>query len=288
MTLTETIQNSAASAGPLLDTDLSNLSASLSGRSAEEGKSAKRTASGGPLVRPECRPVDVGGLFAALHPECSQEYVERFQLLRTQLMLHRTRSLPSLDFRTLAVMSTHRGEGKSFTATNLAATLATNTRQGVLLIDGNPEGAELPLGVDVLKGGLTHALAEPDKWMQSIYSVKNSMLYVMPRGRVTGRSIDFSQLQRLLSLMRRQFEWVIFDGASFATSPDAEWFSSVTDGTVLVTQGGTVGFGDFQESLMKVPEGRMVGVVFNQRKPASPAFGLRLRFSGRWNRSNRE
>jgi Mrp family chromosome partitioning ATPase len=107
----------------------------------------------------------------------------------------------------------------------------------------------------------------------------------MPRGRVTGRVIDFSPLQSLLSQIRRQFEWVVLDGASFSTSPDAEWLASVTDGTVLVTQGGTVGFSDFQDSLLKVPEGHLVGVVFNQRAQPKQSFGLRLRFSGKWNPS---
>jgi Mrp family chromosome partitioning ATPase len=209
MTLTETM---SAATAPHLDADLANLADTLAGRRVQDSRPAqapptpvKTRATAGPGTRPECKPVAVGGLFAALHQDCSPEYVERFQQLRTQLMLHRSRVLPSIDFRTLAVMSTRRGEGKSFTATNLAATLAATSRQGVLLIDGNPEGAELPLGTDVLKGGLTQALAEPDNWSQAVYSVKGSMLYVMPRGRTSGR-LDFAQLQRVLSLLRRQFE----------------------------------------------------------------------------------
>jgi Mrp family chromosome partitioning ATPase len=221
-------------------------------------------------------------MFAALHPECSHDYLERFQFLRTELMLHRTRVAPALDFRTVAVMSTRKGEGKSFTASNLAATLAACSGQAVLLVDGNPEGAELPLGVDVLKAGLTQALAEPDTWEQSIHSVKDSTLCVMPRGRAPGRPMDFTQLPALLAHMRQQFEWVVLDGASFASSPDAEWLSAVVDGTLLVTQGGTVKFDAFQNSLVKVPEGRLVGVVFNERTQPSPSFRVRLRFSGKW------
>jgi Mrp family chromosome partitioning ATPase len=224
--------------------------------------------------------VAVGGMFATLHPECAQDYLERFQQLRTQLLLHRSRL--GSNFRSIAVMSTRRGEGKSFTATNLASVLAAGSTQGVLLIDGNPEGAELPLGVDVLKGGLTQALLEPEKWAQAIHSVKDSTLSVMPRGRAISRSLDFTNLPRLLAQLRRHFEWVVLDGTSFATAPDAEWLSSVADGTLLVTQGGTVNFDAFQDTVQRIPQERMVGVVFNERPQPKESFKLRLKFSGKW------
>ncbi|MEO5923966.1 MAG: hypothetical protein ABIR70_09080 [Bryobacteraceae bacterium] len=273
----------------LAGSDLSNLADGLAGAEFSDPKPAvpeiKTTRPAAPATnaRPECRPVAAGGMFAALHPECAQDYLDRFQQLRTQLMLHRSRV--TQEFRTVAVMSTRRGEGKSFTATNLAATLAAGSAQGVLLIDGNPEGAELPLGVDVLKGGLTQALAEPEKWARSIHSVMESSLSVMPRGRTSARSIDFTNLPRLFAQLRRKFEWIVLDGASFATSPDAEWLSSVADGTLVVTQGGTIGFDAFQDTLLRIPEERRVGVVFNTRPQPKESFKLRLRFTGKWKRA---
>ena len=278
--------------GGLSGSDLHNLAQGLAQEQLASEKPAAAAARARGIIppvapvdpRPECRPVAVGGMFAALHPECNQDYLERFQQLRTQLMLHRSRLAPGFDFRTVAVMSTRRGEGKSFTATNLAATLASASNQGVLLIDGNPEGAELPLGVDVLKGGLTQALSDPEQWGQSIHTVKDSMLNVMPRGRSTARALDFTNLPRLFANLRRHFEWIVLDGTSFATAPDAEWLTSVSDGTILVTQGGSVEFGGFQDTLMRIPQERMVGVVFNQRPQPRETFKLRLKFSGKWNR----
>jgi Mrp family chromosome partitioning ATPase len=274
----------------LAASDLSNLADSLTATGNDNLVQAApatpvtrtRPASSQAVVRPECRPVAVGGMFAALHPECNQDYFERFQLLRSQLMLHHARRMPAVDVRTVAVMSTRRGEGKSFTATNLASVLAASSTQGVLLIDGNSEGPELPLGVDVLKGGLSQALAEPEKWAQSIHSVKESTLCVMPRGRAISRSLDFANLPRLFTALRRQFEWIILDGTSFATAPDAEWLASVADATILVTQGGSVNFDAFQETLMRIPPDNMVGVVFNQRPKPRESFRMRLKFSGKW------
>ena len=200
-------------------------------------------------------------------------------------MLYRSRMVGVLDVRTIAVMSTHRGEGKSFTATNLAATLANCTGQAVLLVDANREGRELPTGIDGLKPGLGQALQDPAKWEQSVYRVKDSTLSIMPRGRVAGRAIDFGPLPRLLAQVRKNFEWVILDGASFASSPDAEWLSSVVDGTLLVAQGGTAKFEALKNSLWRIPEDRMAGVVFNERPVPTPSFRARLRFSGKWGRA---
>jgi Mrp family chromosome partitioning ATPase len=230
----------------------------------------------------ECRPVASGGLFALLHPECAHPYVEQFHQLRTQMLLHRTRLEALTDLRAITVMSTQRGEGKSFTATNLAAMMAAGSGERVLLVDANPEGPELPTGINGLSAGLSQALAEPSQWAQSVYTVKDSRLSLMPRGRVPGRSIDFAPLPRLLTQLRRHFEWIILDGTSFATSPDAEWLSSAADGTLLVAQGGTAKFDATTESLVRIPADRMLGVVFNNRPPQRGAFKVRIRFTGKW------
>jgi|WetSurMetagenome_2_1015567.scaffolds.fasta_scaffold268936_2 Mrp family chromosome partitioning ATPase len=116
----------------LAGSDLSNLADGIAREQLPEEKPAAAAAKARGVAvpppvsnaRPECRPVAVGGMFAALHPECNQDYLERFQQLRTQLMLHRSRVAPAVDFHAVAVMSTRKGEGKSFTATNLASILA--------------------------------------------------------------------------------------------------------------------------------------------------------------------
>jgi protein-tyrosine kinase len=240
-------------------------------------------------ARPECQPVATDGLFAALYPECSQEYVGRFQQLRSQMLLHRTRMASQLDVRTVAVMSTHRGEGKSFTATNLASMLASCSGQRILLVDASPQGLELPTGIDSAEAGLCQALADPQNWEQSVRTVTNSTLSIMPRGKAPERSpirsairsMDFAPLPELLAQLRSHFEWVVLDGMAFSDSPDAEWLSSVTDGTIFVSQVGTSKFDALQDALRRIPEDRMVGVVFNERPRKRRSFRLRLRFSGK-------
>jgi Mrp family chromosome partitioning ATPase len=273
---------------PVEVSDLPRLAESVADQNFRDGKANGTSSSNRPgpqpvaPARPECCPVAEDGLFAALHKDFAKDYVERFQLLRTQLMLLRARMKSEVDVRMIAVMSTHDGEGKSFTATNLAAVLAKFSNQRVLLMEANQGGGNLPLGLDDSAVGLRQALEKPEAWQQSVYPVKGSSLSVMPRGPECETSIDFEPLPRLLVQLREHFEWVVLDGASFSSSPDAEWISSVADGTLLVTQRGSAKFDALQDSLGRIPAERMAGVVFNERPLPKRARRLRIRFSGSW------
>ena len=227
---------------------------------------------------PECLPPTREGLFSLLDAACSNEYREQFRLLRTQLMLHRTRFEQDQDFRVVSVMSTHRGEGKSFTASNLAAVLAVAGGRRVLLIDSDTASQPLPIGVPLSEGaGLPYALSTPADWTRAVHHVKDTPLYVMARyASKPRRSLNFEPLPRLLEVLREQFEWIIVDGAAFASCPDAQWLTAVTDGTLLVVRESASSFGAVQESLASILPERLVGVVFNQCK-SKPKVRLRLR-----------
>ena len=159
----------------------------------------------------ECEPPTKEGLFSLLNPACPSQYREQFRLLRTQLLLHRARFENQQDFRTLSVMSTHKGEGKSFTASNLATVLAVAAGQRVLLIDADAESHPIPIGTPLSEGaGLPYALSAPSDWARATLRVKDTPLYVMGRGGIKSpRNLDFEPLPRLLQVLREQFEWII-------------------------------------------------------------------------------
>ncbi len=227
---------------------------------------------------PEARLDPESSPFAVLQQDCDRTYVEQFRLLRTQLLLHRARLDKEIDFRTVAVMSTIAGEGKTFTASNLAAVLAVSSGHKVLLMDANPTGAgfHVQLGMDP-DPGLVHALATPEDWMKCLRRLPGAPLYVMPRG--SGRSnalnnVDFEPLPALLEVLRSHFEWIVLDGASFSLSADAQWLAALADGNLLVVRQGTTTFNGVQDSLRRIPPERLVGVVLNERKRK---FGIRCR-----------
>jgi Mrp family chromosome partitioning ATPase len=214
----------------------------------------------------ECEPPTADGPFKVLDPSCSSEYLEQFRFLRTRLMLHRARFEQGQDFQVVCVMSANKGEGKTFTASNLAAMLAVTSGERVLFIDSDPESAPLPIGMPIVeKAGLSYALSKPGDWARTAQRVKGTSLYVMTRDTSTlSRNLDFGPLPRLLDLLRQQFEWIVVDGAAFASCPDARWLTAVSDGTLLVVRESASSFSAVKESIASVPPDRFVGVVFNQ------------------------
>lgn len=211
-----------------------------------------------------------GEAFPVMHAACDRTYIEQFRLLRTQLLLHRSRVGRDCDFRCVTVMSTLAEEGKTFTAANLAAVLAISSGQRVLLMEADPLGPGFHAQLGMTSNpGLVHALAAPEDWMKCLRQLPGTPLYVMPRGTPNSNvlnQVDFEPLPVLLEVLRSHFEWIVIDGTSFSESPDAQWLAALADGNLLVVRQGLATFNQVNDALRRIPPERLVGVVMNQRK----------------------
>jgi Mrp family chromosome partitioning ATPase len=221
----------------------------------------------------------LGRLFAAFDPNCPLAYQKQFQLLRTQLLLHRARA-GSEGFKSVAVLSSLAGEGKTFTARNLAATLAQAAGHNVLLIETrahyHPHLPEAP--------GLALTLETPIQWQAHVKRVAGTSLHLLTPGRlpqVTG--LDAEPFPHLLNELRPHFEWIIVDGPAFQEAPEAGWLAATCNGTLLVVREGKPLFGDVQEALLRIPAEGLVGVVMNERSVEKKSWlpKVRLRFGPR-------
>jgi hypothetical protein len=136
--------------------------------------------------------------------------------------------------------------------------------------------------------GIVQALADPTKWPRCVQKVPGVPLYVMPRGAANRQhalsSIDFENLPPLLATLREHFEWIVFDGVSFGTSPDAAWFTEVCDATLFVVGQGSPGFGGLDDALRQIPVDRLAGIVMNAGARAlKRGFKVRIRLGRRAN-----
>lgn len=218
-------------------------------------------------------------LFAVFGANCPTSYLEQFQLLRTQLLLLRSQCAAEDDLRCICLTSARSGEGKTFTARNLAATLATASGKKVLLVETGPRERLVPEGVL----GLDAALLTPENWLQSVAEIATSGLSILP-GPAAPQVTDFEPLPALIARVRSHYDWVVIDGPAIHNSAAAEWVVAAADATLLVVRQGETTFDSVGDALTRIPRERLAGVVMNKLPGARRRSWLpRVRI--RWSRS---
>jgi Mrp family chromosome partitioning ATPase len=198
-------------------------------------------------------------LFRVFDETWPMSYVEQFQLLRTQLLLMRSQ-FPSEDaFRCICVTSALAGEGKTFTARNLAATMASASGKRVLIVEAASREASLPESMP----GLDFALTNPNAWRRATADLAGSTLSVLAGPRFVSQT-DFEPLPALITSLRQHFDWVIIDGPSIHSLAPAEWVLAAADATLFVVREGAPSFDNLGDALSRVPRERLAGVVMNR------------------------
>jgi Mrp family chromosome partitioning ATPase len=213
-----------------------------------------------------------GKWFNVLEPGCPVAYLEQFQLLRTQLLLLRAQHPTAGSLRSICVTSANAGEGKSFTARNLAATLAMASGKKVLLVETS---AREPMVSPEVRG-LEHALGAPKLWRETVVDLMGTGISMMP-GLPRGLQPDFEPFRALVAELRNSYEWVIIDGPAINNAASAEWMIAAADATLLVVRKGETSFDRLGEAMSRIPRERLAGVVMNQMAPVKRSWFPRIR-----------
>lgn len=169
------------------------------------------------------------------NPATSFGYVETFRKLCRKV----ERYMPK-DGGVLMVTSVLENEGKSTMAVNLALSMARRGKR-VLLMDGDlrkPACHKIldikvhkPSGVDVIMG-----IAPLD---DAVVSNVQSGLDVLPESRAvmaSGDIIGEAGMERLLTIARRKYDYVIVDTPPMSAATDAECLAGLTDGALMVVR----------------------------------------------------
>src|SRR6266478_6945912 len=191
-------------------------------------------------------------------------YCEQFRSLRTRVLQAGERE----QMRSFVVTSADIGEGKTLTALNLAWLLAQSEGIRALVIDSDlrqPCAAEY-LGLD-LPIGLSEILGGQARLEDAIVRVDPAGLYLLPGGRARD---DVAELlggptyARLLTDVRRMFDYVIIDAPPLGIFTDANVLISRADGALLVVRAGKTRYTIVDKLLDQLPRERMLGVVLNR------------------------
>jgi len=197
------------------------------------------------------------------------ELSERFQLFKTQIL---TKTQISGD-RTILVTSCTDGEGKTFTAVNLAITLAREIDQSVLLVDVNFRHPSVisAFGIQTTEG-LTDYLLHNKSIPDLLISPGIEKMTILPLGKTLQNPTEMLgslKMQHLIEEMKNRYHdrYIVFDGPSILTSVDTLVLSKYIDKTLLVVESGKVAPQQLSDAIKRLGEEKILGIVFNKGKP---------------------
>ena len=171
--------------------------------------------------------------------------------------------------KSIVVTSSLENEGKSFFATNLAISVASEGKR-VLIIDSdlrkpsihNYFGLSEEIGLaDYLIGNAESKDLECKTDIEGLSIIATGSI---PRD--PGKLVETDKLKKLVIQMADVYDLVIVDTPSLMTASDAIVLGRFTDGTIMVIQGGRVSHDHLFDILEKFNQAkvRLIGVVLNR------------------------
>ena len=158
------------------------------------------------------------------------------------------------------------GEGKTSTVKGLAEVLARADSGEVLAVDGNFRRPGMADWVDVeADRGLVEVLSGQVSWPEVIQTTGINNLSILPSRAdpsIDDYAVDDANLADLLRGLRREFRFVLFDGASLRY-PEVAEMSRHFDGIYLVIELNRTSRSEARQAVRIVDdyEGRLLGCV---------------------------
>jgi len=175
--------------------------------------------------------------------------------------------MDTLNLRVLAVSSSVAGEGKTLTATHLAANMASTGRKKVLLMDldlRKPSIAnELGITADP---GMSEYLSGSVPKEKILRKTAVPGLSVIVAGKMDPSPADMlagEKFRFLLRDLREQFDLVILDTPPILPAPDAVTISEQVDAFILLFRFSHTPHQLFSQAIEELGERKIVGVVLN-------------------------
>lgn len=177
----------------------------------------------------------------------------------------------------IMVTSAIPGEGKTYTAVNLALAIAQERDNTVLLVDCDvtKQGVSRMLGINKCRPDLTDLLAS-DSMPISDAILKTDVpgLVTLPAGKPHEYITEMIASKRMAALMhefatRYNDRIVVFDGPPLLSTPEAQVLADLVGQVVLVVEAGKTPFTIVQEALEMIPEEKAVGLVLNKSESIS-------------------
>lgn len=194
---------------------------------------------------------------------------EAFRLLKVRLR-HLRKDKP---LKKVLITSTSPQEGKSFTAGNLACTLASGSHERVLLVEGDLRRPSLSklFGL-AAKPGISEYLLGKRSLTSSAYHLKGAGICLLPAGHPEGDPLGIIQSAKLPSLMEQfagWFDWIIIDSPPVLPLADTTAWARVADGILLVARRDVTEKRKLKKGLDAFEPEKLIGALLNSSNSAS-------------------
>jgi capsular exopolysaccharide synthesis family protein len=168
----------------------------------------------------------------------------------------------------IIVTSAVPGDGKTFTAVNLALAMAEDKNCSVLLVDADLRRPSIGryLMNPKPKIGLKEILAAEVSVEHAVVHMKNSKLRVLPSGDSSNGPLEFLRSNRLAEIfleMRQNYDKIVVDTPPVVPFADAASILPHSDGALVVVKAGKTSKPMIEKTLEGLESGAVLGAVLN-------------------------
>jgi capsular exopolysaccharide synthesis family protein len=188
---------------------------------------------------------------------------EQYRIARTKLAHH------PKNPKMIVISSASSGDGKSFTAINLAGVLSLKGDTKVLLLDGDFRRSSMHsrLGLPPSPGLAEVITGECDFEDAVIQTDQFPNLYIIVRGNTgsinPSELLDSPRWHSLCKQARKDFDYIIIDSPPVAAVADFELIQIAADGTILVVRPEHSKRSACLQAIENIPKDKFLGVMLN-------------------------
>jgi exopolysaccharide/PEP-CTERM locus tyrosine autokinase len=224
------------------------------------------------IVRINTSALRAAGMLAPEHE--SRVIGGQFRQIKRPLIQNTLTRKTAGDVRNIMVGSAYPGEGKTFTAVNLALSLALEKDVSVVLVDADILKPQVSKVLHIEnEPGLTDLLSDASLDVESLVlptDVPN--LSVLPAGRAVDTATELLASSRMEQVAARLGATqqgqgpriVVYDSSPLLLTSESRALAAVTGQIVLVVRAGVTPQSSVVDALNQLGEDRYVGVVLNQ------------------------
>lgn len=192
---------------------------------------------------------------------------EQYRTIRTNIEF----SSVQTHLRSILVTSSVPGEGKSFSAANLAAVFAQQEKK-VLLVDADLRKPTIHETYQLENvQGLTNVLVGNASLGETVQKTLIDNLYVLTSGPTPPNPAELlssKAMGELIQEMYSRYSLVIFDSPPILAVADGQILANQTDGSVLVVLSGKTKMDTVQKAkdALQQSKAKLLGALLNKKK----------------------